>query len=67
MKSREVWFDNPLMYVDADTIEPLVSEYYKTILKCIRTFADLPKIQKVAVDIRVTTAIFLIFLGIESK
>ncbi|XP_045539469.1 dynein axonemal heavy chain 1 [Papilio machaon] len=52
LKSREVWFDNPLMYVDADTIEPLVSEYYKTLLKCIRTFADLPKIQKVALDIR---------------
>ncbi|CAG5057893.1 unnamed protein product [Parnassius apollo] len=52
LKSREVWFDNPLMYVDADTIEPLVNEYYKTILKCIRTFADMPKIQNVALTIR---------------
>ncbi|XP_075982332.1 dynein axonemal heavy chain 1-like [Anticarsia gemmatalis] len=52
LKSREVWFDNPLMYVDADTIEPLVNEYYKTIIKCVRTFADLPKVQQVATTIR---------------
>ncbi|XP_052743009.1 dynein axonemal heavy chain 1-like [Bicyclus anynana] len=52
LKSKEVWFDNPLMYVDADTIEPSVNEYYKTIIKCIRTFADLPKVQHVALNIR---------------
>ncbi|XP_052749829.1 dynein axonemal heavy chain 1-like isoform X2 [Galleria mellonella] len=52
LKAREVWFDNPLMYVDADTIEPLVNEYYKTIVKCVRTFADLPKVQMVATTIR---------------
>ncbi|KAG6458751.1 hypothetical protein O3G_MSEX011030 [Manduca sexta] len=52
LKAREVWFDNPLMYVDADTIEPLINEYYKTIVKCVRTFADLPKVQHVALTIR---------------
>ncbi|CAK1542459.1 unnamed protein product [Leptosia nina] len=52
LKAREVWFDNPLMYVDADSIEPLINEYYKTIVKCIRTFADLPKVQQVALTIR---------------
>ncbi|CAH2222251.1 jg992 [Pararge aegeria aegeria] len=52
LKSKEVWFDNPLMYVDADTIEPTINEYYKTIIKCIRTFADLPKVQHVALTIR---------------
>ncbi|CAB3221174.1 unnamed protein product [Arctia plantaginis] len=52
LKSREVWFDNPLMYVDADSIEPSINEYYKTIVKCIRTFADLPKVQSVANTIR---------------
>ncbi|XP_045521817.1 dynein axonemal heavy chain 1-like [Pieris brassicae] len=52
LKAREVWFDNPLMYVDADSIEPLINEYYKTIIKCVRTFADLPKVQQVALTIR---------------
>ncbi|XP_063895398.1 dynein axonemal heavy chain 1 [Helicoverpa armigera] len=52
LKAREVWLDNPLMYVDADTIEPLVNEYYKTIIKCVRTFQDMPKVQAVAVTIR---------------
>ncbi|XP_028173233.1 dynein heavy chain 1, axonemal-like, partial [Ostrinia furnacalis] len=52
LKAREVWFDNPLMYVDADSIEPLINEYYKTIVKCVRTFADMPKVQQVATTIR---------------
>ncbi|XP_060806154.1 dynein axonemal heavy chain 1-like [Amyelois transitella] len=52
LKAKEVWFDNPLMYVDADSIEPLINEYYKTIVKCTRTFADLPKVQEVAIVIR---------------
>ncbi|XP_050357868.1 dynein axonemal heavy chain 1-like [Nymphalis io] len=52
LKSREVWFDNPLIYVDADSIEPAINEYYKTIVKCIRVFADLPKVQHVALTIR---------------
>ncbi|KAL0879698.1 hypothetical protein ABMA27_003413, partial [Loxostege sticticalis] len=52
LKAREVWFDNPLMYVDADGIEPLINDYYKTIIKCVRTFADMPKVQQVATTIR---------------
>ncbi|XP_041969812.1 dynein axonemal heavy chain 1-like [Aricia agestis] len=52
LKAREVWLDNPLVYVDADAIEPLVNDYYKTIVKCIRTFADMPKIQQVGITIR---------------
>ncbi|XP_022823491.1 dynein heavy chain 1, axonemal-like [Spodoptera litura] len=52
LKAREVWLDNPLMYVDADTIEPLVNEYYRTIVKCVRVFQDMPKVQQVAVTIR---------------
>ncbi|XP_050552040.1 dynein axonemal heavy chain 1 isoform X3 [Spodoptera frugiperda] len=52
LKAREVWLDNPLMYVDADTIEPMVNEYYKTIVKCVRVFQDMPKVQQVAITIR---------------
>ncbi|CAB3241783.1 unnamed protein product [Arctia plantaginis] len=52
LKSREIWLDNPLIYVDADSIEPTTNEYYKTIIKCIRTFADLPKVQNVGNVIR---------------
>ncbi|XP_037871312.1 dynein axonemal heavy chain 1 isoform X2 [Bombyx mori] len=52
LKAREVWVDNPLMYVDADSIEPLVNEYYKTVLKCIKVFADLPKVQNVAISVK---------------
>lgn len=54
LKAREVWVDNPLMYVDADSIEPLVNEYYKTVLKCIKVFADLPKVQNVAISVKVS-------------
>lgn len=42
------------MYVDADTIESLVTEYYKMITKCLRTFADMPKVQHVANIIKVS-------------
>ncbi|GBP84500.1 Dynein heavy chain 1, axonemal [Eumeta japonica] len=52
LKSREIWFDYPLSYVDADSIEPSINEYYKTIVKCVRTFSELPKVQNVAIIIR---------------
>ncbi|XP_049878805.1 dynein axonemal heavy chain 1-like [Pectinophora gossypiella] len=52
LKAQEVWYDNPLMYVDADSIEPLVNDYYRTITKCVRTFHDMPKIQAVAIAIK---------------
>ena len=55
IKAREIWLDNPLMYVDVDTIESLCNEYYKTIIKCVRTFHDMPKVQYVATTIRVRT------------
>ena len=54
LKAKEMWFDNPLMYVDADAIEPMVNDFYKTISRCVRTFYDMPKIQAVAVAIRVS-------------
>ncbi|KAG7304694.1 hypothetical protein JYU34_010040 [Plutella xylostella] len=52
LNAKEIWFDNPLIYVDADAIEPQVNDYYKTIVRCIRTFSDMPKIQQVAILIR---------------
>lgn len=65
LKSREIWLDNPLIYVDADTIEPLTNDYYKTIIKCIRTFADLPKVQYVANVIRVSVGFLYLPTSID--
>lgn len=34
--------DNPLVNVDGESIERTVMEYHKTMVKCQRTFADMP-------------------------
>lgn len=44
--------DNPLVNIDGDSIERLTTEMYKTMTKSIRTFADIPAVQSVAIEIR---------------
>lgn len=45
--------DNPLVNIDGESIERLVTEMYKAMVKSIRVFADIPKVQEVATNIKV--------------
>ncbi|GJQ83086.1 DNAH1, partial [Trypoxylus dichotomus] len=49
---HEIWMDNPLINVDSDAIERNVTEMYKTILKSVRIFADMPGVQAVAARLK---------------
>lgn len=44
--------DNPLINIDGESIERNVTEMYKTMMKCIRVFVDIPAVQMVAQEIR---------------
>lgn len=44
--------DNPLLNVDSDAIERNVNEMYKTIVKSVRTFAEMEGVQNVAIEVR---------------
>lgn len=52
LRWHEIWMDNPLVFVDSDAIERNVTEMYKTIVKSVRTFADIVGVQKVAIEVR---------------
>lgn len=51
-QAHEIWVDNPLSNVDGDSVERILSDTYKTMTKLLRTFAELPLVQKVAVDVK---------------
>lgn len=44
--------DNPLVNVDGEAIEGLVTDMYKTMQKSIRTFAEIEAVQNVAIEIK---------------
>lgn len=44
--------DNPMVNVDSEAMERNVTEMYKTIVKSVRIFSDMPGVQKVAHKIR---------------
>ncbi|KAI4462791.1 dynein heavy chain 1 axonemal-like protein [Holotrichia oblita] len=52
LRWHEIWMDNPMMNVDSEVMERNVTEMYKTIVKSVRIFADIPGVQKVALKIR---------------
>ncbi|XP_017768545.1 PREDICTED: dynein heavy chain 1, axonemal-like [Nicrophorus vespilloides] len=52
LKYYDIWMDNPLANIDGEAIERLVTDMYKTMVKSIRVFADIPGVQQVAADIR---------------
>lgn len=44
--------DNPLVNVNGEAIEYMISEMYKTMLKSIRIFADIEAVQSVGIEIK---------------
>lgn len=52
LKYHEIWMDNPLVNVDETSIEPILTEMYKTMIKSIRIFQEIPAVASVASDIR---------------
>ncbi|RZF35265.1 hypothetical protein LSTR_LSTR015915 [Laodelphax striatellus] len=52
LKSKEIYIDNPLGNIDADSIDRVVNEYYKNIIKALRVFNEIPAMLKVAQNIK---------------
>ncbi|ERL92012.1 hypothetical protein D910_09334 [Dendroctonus ponderosae] len=52
LRSHEMWMDNPIVNVDAETVEGTVTDMYKMMVRLIRVFADIEAVQNVAVDVR---------------
>jgi hypothetical protein len=42
MHAKEMWMDNPLVNVDGEAIDRLIVEYYRTAVKSMRVFAEIP-------------------------
>ncbi|KAK9870899.1 hypothetical protein WA026_009856 [Henosepilachna vigintioctopunctata] len=51
-RSYEMWMNNPLMFIDGESIERTCNEMQKAMIKLTRTFADIPAVQQVAQNIR---------------
>ncbi|XP_075235019.1 sterile affecting ciliogenesis [Lycorma delicatula] len=52
LRSLDAFTDNPLVNVDGESVDRIVTEYYKNIAKAVRTFADVPVAQAVALKIK---------------
>ncbi|XP_056631499.1 dynein axonemal heavy chain 1-like [Diorhabda sublineata] len=52
LRSHEMWLDNPIVQIDAEAIETTVSDMYKLMSRSIRTFAEVPAMQSIAMDIK---------------
>ncbi|XP_049940877.1 dynein axonemal heavy chain 1-like, partial [Schistocerca serialis cubense] len=48
----DIWMDNPLINIDGEMIDKMVSEIYKTMQKSIKVFADIPGVQAIAMQVR---------------
>lgn len=44
--------DNPILNIDADSIDASTTEMYKMMVKLIKVFADIEPVQKVAIEIK---------------
>ncbi|RZC18431.1 DHC N2 and/or AAA 6 domain containing protein, partial [Asbolus verrucosus] len=52
LRSHEMWMDNPLINVDGEAIDRLVTDMFKTIVKSIRVFAEIEAVQEVAITVK---------------
>lgn len=48
----ESWMNDPLISIDAESVEKNVTESYKIMHKSVRLFADIPGVSEVALDIK---------------
>lgn len=44
--------DNPILNIDADSIEGSTTEMYKMMVRLIKVFADIEAVQNVAIEIK---------------
>lgn len=47
-----MWMDNPILNIDADSIEGSTTEMYKMMVRLIKVFADIEAVQNVAIEIK---------------
>uniref|UniRef100_A0A1Y1N5M7 Dynein heavy chain 1, axonemal n=2 Tax=Photinus pyralis TaxID=7054 RepID=A0A1Y1N5M7_PHOPY len=52
LKWHEIWMDNPLVNVDGEAIEGIVSDMYKTMIKSVKLFVEIEAVQSVALEIK---------------
>ncbi|CAH1982455.1 unnamed protein product [Acanthoscelides obtectus] len=52
LRAYEIWMDNPIQNIDADSIEMSVTDMYKMMVRLIKIFADIEAVQSVASEIR---------------
>ncbi|XP_044254832.1 dynein axonemal heavy chain 1-like isoform X2 [Tribolium madens] len=52
LRAYEMWMDNPLVNIDSEAIERLVTDMYKTIVKSVRVFAEIEAVQQVALEVK---------------
>lgn len=52
LRAFEIYMDNPICNIDGEAIERTVTDMYKTMLKSIRTFADIEAVQSIAIEIK---------------
>ncbi|XP_054262356.1 dynein axonemal heavy chain 1-like [Macrosteles quadrilineatus] len=52
LKSYQIYMDNPLVNLDGEAMERNVSESYKIISKCYRTFVEMPVVQEIACRVK---------------
>ncbi|XP_039313454.1 dynein heavy chain 1, axonemal [Solenopsis invicta] len=52
LKWQEIWIDNPLINLDVDQIEIVISDMWKTMSHCVKIFQENPKMAAIAFNIR---------------
>nr|CAI5840362.1 unnamed protein product [Callosobruchus analis] len=52
LRAYEIWMDNPIQNIDAESIETSVTDMYKMMVRLIKVFADIEAVQSVAIEIR---------------
>ncbi|CAH8652543.1 unnamed protein product [Schistosoma rodhaini] len=62
MKTQEAVMNDPLISIDADNVEKVIVECYKTMHKSVRIFHELPNIQELANQVKLSIEEFKPYL-----
>ncbi|KAM0726282.1 Dynein axonemal heavy chain 1 [Formica fusca] len=63
LKWQEVWMENPLINIDANQIESMVTDMHKAMSRCVKVFQENPKIAAIALTIRSQIEAFKPYIG----
>ncbi|XP_015110698.1 dynein heavy chain 1, axonemal [Diachasma alloeum] len=64
LKYEDMWMDNPLVTVDPEEMDVLVTEMQKSVAKCNKVFQDHPNMLSVGVDIASKIEAFKPYVGL---